>query len=69
MPQELSPQARRDKAARDKRYAMTTRRTRMKAENTHQYKGSGPTYFGPRHDGYSDKHLFFTSVNVNRSYK
>ena len=33
MPQKLSPQARRDKAARDKRYAMTPRRTRMKAEN------------------------------------
>jgi len=33
MPQQLSQQARRDKAARDKKYAMTARRTRMKAEN------------------------------------
>jgi len=66
MPQELSPQARRDKAARDKRYAMTARRTRMKAENQRLRRAAEKK--GVNLDGkdYDHKTGKFTSVKTNR---
>ena len=41
MPQKLSPAARRRKAARDKAYAMTPRRRKMKAENQRRRRAAG----------------------------
>ena len=41
MPQKLSPAARRRKAARDKAYAMTPRRRKMKAENQKSRRAAG----------------------------
>jgi hypothetical protein len=40
MSQKLSPKAARDKAARDKKYAMTPRRTKMKAENQRRHRAN-----------------------------
>ena len=42
MTQKLSPAARRDKAARDKAYAMTPARRRKKAENQRRRRAAGP---------------------------
>jgi len=41
MPQKLSPAAKRAKAARDKAYAMTPRRRKMKAENQKRRRAAG----------------------------
>ena len=41
MPQKLSPAARRRKATRDKAYAMTPRRRKMKAENQKRRRAAG----------------------------
>tara|TARA_B100001175_G_C19325756_1_gene549985 strand:+ start:500 stop:730 length:231 start_codon:yes stop_codon:yes gene_type:complete len=66
MPQELSPQARRDKAARDKRYAMTTRRTRMKAENQRLRRAAEKKGVDLTGKDYDHKTERFTSVKTNR---
>lgn len=41
MPQDLSPAARRAKAARDKAYAMTPERRKKKAENQRRRRAAG----------------------------
>ena len=50
MPQQLSPQARRDKAARDKAYAMTPDRRRKKADSQRKRRAAGSTADGKDYD-------------------
>lgn len=66
MAQKLSPQARRDKAARDLAEAKTPRRTRMRAENQRKRraaKKAGQNVEGKDYDHNSKK---FVSVKTNR---
>ena len=66
MRQQLSPQARRDKAARDKRYAMTHERKAKKAHA--QRKRSAAKKKGMNLDGrdYDHKRQAFVSIRSNR---
>ena len=66
MRQQLSPQARRDKAARDKAYAMTPDRKAKKADS--QRKRSAAKKKGANLDGqdYDHKRQGFVSVKSNR---
>lgn len=66
MPQKLSPQARRDKAARDKKYAMTARRRRMKAENQRLRRAAKKKGVKLAGKDYDHKTRRFTSVRNNR---
>ena len=66
MPQKLSPQARRDKAARDKRYAMTARRTRMKAENQRLRRAAEKKGVNLTGKDYDHKDRKFKSIKANR---
>ena len=66
MPQKLSQQARRDKAARDKRYAMTPRRTRMKAENQRLRRAAEKKGVNLAGKDYDHKTKSFTSIKTNR---
>ena len=66
MAQRLSPTARRNKAARDKKYAMTARRREMKAENQRlrrEAKKNGKNLNGKDYDHKTKR---FTSVKANR---
>tara|TARA_R110001632_G_scaffold53949_2_gene132498 strand:+ start:420 stop:674 length:255 start_codon:yes stop_codon:yes gene_type:complete len=66
MRQQLSPAARRDKAARDKAYAMTPARKAKKAHS--QRKRSAAKKAGQNIDGqdYDHKRQQFVSVKSNR---
>lgn len=66
MRQQLSPQARRDKAARDKAYAMTPERKAKKADS--QRKRTAAKKKGQNLDGldYDHKRQAFVSVKSNR---
>jgi len=66
MTQKLSPTARRDKAARDKRYAMTPRRRRMKAENQRLRRAAEKKGVDLTNKDYDHKTESFTSVAENR---
>jgi hypothetical protein len=50
MAQKLSPQARRDKAARDKAYAMTPDRRRKKADSQRKRRAAGSAADGKDYD-------------------
>ena len=50
MAQKLSPQARRDKAARDKAYAMTPDRRRKKADSQRKRRAAGSKADGKDYD-------------------
>lgn len=67
MGQKLSPKAKADKAKRDLAYAMTDRRTAMKAEN--QRKRRAAKKKGQNIDGkdYDHNRKKFVSIKVNRS--
>ena len=66
MAQKLSPTARRAKAARDKQYAMTPRRRRMKAENQRLRRAAKKRGINLRGKDYDHKTKRFTSVRSNR---
>ncbi len=66
MPQQLSQQARRDKAARDKKYAMTARRTRMKAENQRLRRAAEKKGVNLTGKDYDHKTKKFETVKTNR---
>jgi len=66
MAQKLSPTARRNKAARDKRYAMTPRRRRMKAENQRLRRAAEKKGVNLAGKDYDHKTRKFTSVKNNR---
>tara|TARA_Y100001938_G_C8068534_1_gene421720 strand:- start:1460 stop:1690 length:231 start_codon:yes stop_codon:yes gene_type:complete len=66
MAQKLSPTARRDKAARDKRYAMTPRRRRMKAENQRLRRAAEKIGVDLTNKDYDHNTESFTSVSENR---
>ena len=66
MPQKLSQQARRDKAARDKMYAMTPRRRRMKAENQRLRRAAEKRGVNLAGKDYDHKTKSFTSIENNR---
>ena len=67
MGQRLSPKAKADKAKRDLAYAMTDRRTAMKAEN--QRKRRAAKKNGKNIDGmdYDHNRKKFVSIKTNRS--
>ena len=67
MGQKLSPKAKADKAKRDLAYAMTDRRTAMKAEN--QRKRRAAKKKGQNIDGkdYDHNRKRFVSIKTNRS--
>ena len=67
MGQKLSPKAKADKAKRDLAYAMTDRRTAMKAEN--QRKRRAAKKNGKNIDGkdYDHNRKKFVSIKTNRS--
>jgi len=67
MGQKLSPKAKADKAKRDLAYAMTDRRTSMKAEN--QRKRRAAKKKGQNIDGkdYDHNRKKFVSIKTNRS--
>ena len=67
MGQKLSPKAKADKAKRDLAYAMTDRRTAMKAEN--QRKRRAAKKSGKNIDGkdYDHNRKRFVSIKTNRS--
>lgn len=67
MGQKLSPKAKADKAKRDLAYAMTDRRTDMKAEN--QRKRRAAKKKGQNIDGkdYDHNRKRFVSIKTNRS--
>ena len=67
MGQKLSPKAKADKAKRDLAYAMTDRRTAMKAEN--QRKRRAAKKRGQNIDGkdYDHNRKRFVSIKTNRS--
>mgnify|MGYP000595266350 FL=1 len=67
MGQKLSPKAKADKAKRDLAYAMTDRRTAMKAEN--QRKKRAAKKKGQNIDGkdYDHNRKKFVSIKTNRS--
>ena len=67
MGQKLSPKAKADKAKRDLAYAMTDRRTAMKAEN--QRKRRAAKKKGQNIDGmdYDHNRKKFVSIKTNRS--
>ena len=67
MGQKLSPKAKADKAKRDLAYAMTDRRTAMKAEN--QRKRRAAKKRGQNIDGkdYDHNRKKFVSIKTNRS--
>ena len=62
--QKLSPAAAKRKAARDKKIAMTPRRTRMKAENQRKRRAAGASAKGKDYDHSRGR---FVSEKVNRS--
>ena len=62
--QKLSPAAAKRKAARDKKIAMTPRRTAMKAENQRKRRAAGSSVKGKDYDHNRGK---FVSEKVNRS--
>ena len=66
MPQNLSPRAKRRKAKRDKRYAMTSRRKAMKAENQRKRRAAKKKGINLRGKDYDHKTKRFTSVKKNR---
>ncbi len=66
MAQRLSPTARRNKAARDKKYAMTPRRRRMKAENQRLRRAAEKRGVNLKGKDYDHKTQRFTSVKANR---
>lgn len=66
MAQKLSPTARRAKAARDKKYAMTPRRRRMKAENQRLRRAAEKRGVNLQGKDYDHKTESFTSVKSNR---
>ena len=66
MAQKLSSTARRNKAARDKRYAMTPRRRRMKAENQRLRRAAEKKGVNLAGKDYDHKTRKFTSVKNNR---
>ena len=66
MAQKLSSTARRNKAARDKRYAMTARRRRMKAENQRLRRAAEKKGVNLAGKDYDHKTRKFTSVKNNR---
>ena len=66
MAQKLSPTARRAKAARDKEYAMTPRRRRMKAENQRLRRAAENKGIDLTNKDYDHKTKSFTSVSKNR---
>ena len=66
MAQKLSPTARRAKAARDKRYAMTPRRRKMKAENQRLRRAAEKRGVNLKGKDYDHKTGKFTSVKTNR---
>ena len=66
MAQKLSPTARRAKAARDKEYAMTPRRRRMKAENQRLRRAAENKGIDLTNKDYDHKTESFTSVSENR---
>ena len=66
MTQNLSPTARRNKAARDKRYAMTPRRRRMKAENQRLRRAALKKGVDLTNKDYDHKTKSFVSVEKNR---
>ena len=66
MAQKLSPTARRAKAARDKQYAMTPRRRRMKAENQRLRRAAEKRGVNLQGKDYDHKTESFTSVADNR---
>jgi hypothetical protein len=66
MAQKLSPTARRAKAARDKKYAMTPRRRRMKAENQRLRRAAEKRGVNLQGKDYDHKTESFTSVRSNR---
>lgn len=67
MGQKLSPKAKKAKAERDLAYAMTDRRTEMKAEN--QRKRRAAKKKGQNIDGkdYDHNRKRFVSIKINRS--
>ena len=66
MAQRLSPTARRNKAARDKKYAMTARRRKMKAENQRLRRAAKKKGVNLKGKDYDHKTKRFTSVKANR---
>ncbi len=66
MAQRLSPTARRNKAARDKKYAMTARRRKMKAENQRLRRAAKKKGVNLKGKDYDHKTKRFTSVKENR---
>ena len=66
MAQKLLPTARRAKAARDKQYAMTPRRRRMKAENQRLRRAAKKRGKNLKGKDYDHKTKRFTSVRSNR---
>jgi len=66
MAQKLSPTASRAKAARDKRYAMTPRRRKMKAENQRLRRAAEKRGVNLKGKDYDHKTGKFTSVKANR---
>ena len=64
--QKLSPKAREKKAKRDKKYAMTDRRTAMKAENQHLRRKYIKRGFKLAGLDYDHKDKKFESVKKNR---
>ena len=64
--QKLSPTARRAKAARDKEYAMTPRRRRMKAENQRLRRAAKKRGKNLKGKDYDHKTKRFTSIRSNR---
>ena len=66
MAQRLSPTARRNKAARDKKYAMTSRRRKMKAENQRLRRAAKKKGVNLKGKDYDHKTKRFTSVKANR---
>ena len=67
MGQKLSPKAKADKAKRDLAYAMTDRRTAMKAENQRRRRAAKKK--GQNIDGkdYDHNRKRFVSIKTNRS--
>ena len=65
--QKLSPAAAKRKAARDKRIAMTPRRTRMKAENQRKRRSAAKRGVSVKGKDYDHNRGKFVSEKVNRS--
>ena len=65
--QKLSPAAARRKAARDKRIAMTPRRTRMKAENQRKRRAASKRGQSVKGKDYDHNRGKFVSEKTNRS--